>query len=96
MLGAADFTVFNGDTDRFTIRGIDDFVRIPKEQHKPMRMEDQADAILWRGVNPPPTPVLLSKETCADPNYLPMRLKRIALAGLPPAEADVVKKLCAR
>ena len=94
VLGAADFTVLNGDNDRFAIRGVDDFVKIPKAEHKPMRMEDQADAILWSGVTPTPTPVLLSKETCGDPAYLPMRLKRIALAGLPPGEADVVRKAC--
>ena len=94
VLGAADFTVFNGDNDRFAVRGVDDFVKIPKAQHKPMRMEDQTDAILWRGVTPPPNPVLLSKETCEDPAYLPMRLKRIALAGLPPGEADAVRKAC--
>jgi hypothetical protein len=94
VLGAADFTVFNGDNDRFAIRGVDDFVKIPKEQYKPMRMEDLADAILWNGVNQPPTPVLLSKATCADPAYLPMRLARIKLAGLPQGEADAVKKAC--
>lgn len=94
VLGAADFTVFNGDNDRYAIRGVDDFVKIPKDQYKPMRMEDLADAILWNGVRPPPAPILLSKETCADPAYLPMRLKRIELAGLPKGEADAVKKAC--
>jgi hypothetical protein len=94
VLGAADFTVFNGDNDRLAIRGVDDFVKIPRDQYKPMRMEDQADAILWRGIDPPPIRVLLSKETCADPAYLPMRLKRIALAGLPLAEADAVRRAC--
>jgi hypothetical protein len=48
VLGAADFTVFNGDNDRFAVRGVDDFVKIPKAQYKPMRMQDQTDAILWR------------------------------------------------
>jgi hypothetical protein len=92
VLGAADFD--DGDNDRFAIRGVDDFVKIPKAEYKPMRMEDQADAILWWGVAPPRSPVLLSKETCEDPAYLPMRLKRIALAGLPPGEADAVRKAC--
>ena len=41
VLGAADFTVFNGDNDRFAVRGVDDFVKIPKAQYKAMRMEDQ-------------------------------------------------------
>ena len=95
LLGAADFTVFRGETDRFAIRGPDDFVKIPKEQHKRMRMEDQVDAILWMGVTRQPSPVLLSRETCADPAYLPMRLARIALAGLPPGEAEAARRACA-
>jgi hypothetical protein len=95
VLGAADFTLFNGDNDRFAIRGSDDFVKISKDQYKPMRMEDLADAILWMGVTRPAAPILLSKQTCADPAYLPTRLKRIELAGLPKGEADVVKKACA-
>ena len=94
VLGAADFTVFNGANDRFAIRGVDDFVKIPKDQYKLMRMEDMADAILWNGVTAPKTPILLSKETCADPAYLPMRLHRIAIGGLPKGEADAAKRAC--
>ena len=59
-----------------------------------MRMKDQVDAIIWNG-NPPPKPILLSRETCADPLYLPMRLARIRLAGLPEGEAEAVKRACA-
>jgi hypothetical protein len=95
ILGAADFTLFNGgDKDRYAIRGIDDFVKLPRERHLPMRMEDQVDAIIWNG-NAPPKPILLSAATCADPAYVPMRLARIALAGLPQGEADAVKRACA-
>lgn len=95
VLGAADFTVFNGaDKDRYTIRGVDDFVKMPKDRHLPMRMEDQVDAIIWNG-HAPPKPILLSEATCADPAYLPMRLARIALGGLPQGEADAVKRACA-
>jgi hypothetical protein len=94
VLGAADFTLFNGaDKDRYLIRGVGDFVKIPKDQHRPMKMEDQVDAIIWNG-NQPPKPILLSAATCADPSYLPMRLARIALAGLPPGEAEAVKRAC--
>ena len=94
VLGAADFALFNGgDKDRYLIRGVDDFVKIPKDQHRPMRMEDQVDAIIWNA-NQPPKPILLSAATCADPSYLPMRLARIALGGLPPAEAEAVKRAC--
>ena len=95
VLGAADFTRFNGaDKDRYTIRGPDDFVKIPKDQHRPMRMEDQVDAIIWNG-NAPPKPILLSPETCADPSYLPMRLARMALGGLPKGEAEAATRACA-
>lgn len=95
VVGAADFTVFNGgDKDRYAVKGVDDFVKIPREAHRPMRMEDQVDAIIWNGGNRPANPVPLSKETCADPAYLPMRLARIALAGLPPGEADAAKRAC--
>ena len=31
---------------------------------------------------------------CSEPGYVDMRLKRIALAGLPPPEVERVKKLC--
>jgi hypothetical protein len=94
-LGAADFTLFNGaDKDRYKISGVEDFVKIPKSEHRPMRMEDQVDAVIWNG-NQPPKPILLSAATCADPSYLPMRLARIALAGLPPGEAEAVKRACA-
>jgi hypothetical protein len=95
VLGAADFTRFNGaDKDRYTIRGPDDVVKIPKDQHRPRRMEDQVDAIIWNG-NAPPKPILLSPETCADPSYLPMRLARMALGGLPKGEAEAATRACA-
>jgi hypothetical protein len=94
VLGAADFTVFNGDGDRFVIHGVDDFAKIPRDQHKPMLMEEQVDAILWNP-NAPPAPLLLSPATCADPAYLPMRTGRIMLAGLPLAEIEAVKRACA-
>jgi hypothetical protein len=92
-IGAADYSVVNGGGDRFAIRGPDDFVKIPKEQYKPMRTEEVLDAILWNPVQTR-TPILISKETCADPAYLPMRLGRIAIAGLSKGEADAVKKAC--
>jgi hypothetical protein len=92
-LGAADFADVNGQEKRYAVRGIDDFVEIPKERYRPMRMEDQVDAILWR-LNDGPTPILLSKETCADPAYLPMREKRITLGGAPAGEVEAVRRAC--
>jgi hypothetical protein len=94
VLGAADFTVFYGDGDRFAIHGVDDFAKIPRTDHKPMRMEEQVDAIIWNP-NAPRNPLLLSPATCADPAYLPMRIARIKLAGLPAAEVEAVTRACA-
>ena len=33
---------------------------------------------------------------CADTAYMNMRLKRIAVAGIPPAEAERLKRTCCR
>ena len=59
----------------------------------PDAVEEIVDAIRWTP-NAPRNPILLSKETCADPAYLPMWVKRIELAGLPNGEAAAVKKAC--
>ena len=39
--------------------------------------------------------VPLSPAICSDPRYIEERLRRIALAGIPHAEADRVRQLCA-
>ena len=55
--------------------------------------EDQVDAILYTGSGKHTT-APLSPTLCDDPGYVKMRLDRIALAGLPPREAEIVKQLC--
>ena len=60
-----------------------------------MKAEEQFDAVLYLG---PPSSIVMSTWTpalCADQAYMKMRLERIALAGLPPSEADALKKHCA-
>ena len=62
VLGAADFTVFNGNSERFAIRGVDNFGEDPEGAvQTECGWKNLADAILWSGVNKPPTPILLSK-----------------------------------
>jgi len=92
VLGAVDFSEFEEGDTRYRIRGIDDFVPIPREQWAKRRLEDQVDAILYIGATHTNAP--LSPALCDDPDYVKMRLARIALAGLPPREAEVVKQLC--
>ena len=49
------------------------------------------DAFLYTGAALDRTSAPRSPTLCADPNYVKMRM---ALAGLPPGEADRVKQLC--
>jgi hypothetical protein len=71
----------------------------PGPQRRPVRMEDQADAILYLG---PPSSMTMSKLSpalCSDPVYMKMRLGRLSLVS-PPAgatfsPADQLKDYCA-
>ena len=95
-LGAADFTFYypSEAMGRFAIRdGEPDFsARIPRDQWKTLRAEDQFDAVLVTRARP----VLLqpSAGRCADAADIQEHLHRIALAGLPPPETERLKKLC--
>jgi len=94
VLGAADFSEFGGVSERYRIRGEDDFVPIPREQWVSRRLEDIVDAVLYVGPASSRTAAGISPALCADPGYLKMRLERIALMALPSGEADRVKREC--
>jgi len=71
-------------------------VPIPREEWITMRMEDQFDAALYLGPAStlkvtPPSPTI-----CADAAYVETHLQRMAIAGLPPKEADRFRQLCGR
>jgi hypothetical protein len=93
VLGVADFSAFNPVETRYAIRGVEKFEPIPKSEWRQLRMEDQTDAIIYLAKGN--TSAQLSPSLCADPNYVKMRLERIALTGLPALEAERVKRLCA-
>jgi hypothetical protein len=93
-LGAADFSEFENPDLRYHIRGEDDFVPIPREQWASRRLEDIVDAILYTGPESGRTSSGISPQLCADPAYVKMRIDRITLVGLPPGEADAVKRVC--
>jgi hypothetical protein len=59
-------------------------------------MEDQFDAVLYLGPRSGITvsQVRPSAALCADPEFLPKRLARVALTGLPPVETERLKELC--
>ncbi len=91
-LGAADFSEFESPDQRYLIRGEDDFVPIARDQWASRRLEDIVDAILYMG--PDRTTSGIWPQLCADPGYVKMRIDRIVLIGLPPAQADAVKRVC--
>lgn len=93
VLGVADYSEFDDDVNqRYLIRGENDFVPLARDRWVSRRVEDQVDAILYTG--PDRTSAPLSPTLCADPNYIKVRLERMAIVGLPQGEADRVKRLC--
>ena len=94
-LGTADFgQYFAQNNDRLAIRD-GKITPIPKSEWRQLKAEEQFDAVLYLG---PPSSIVMSMwtpELCADQAYMKMRIERIALAGLPPSEADALKKHCA-
>jgi len=92
VLGAADFGAINPVETRYAILGPEKFQPIPRDQWRTRRVEDQVDAIIYLGKGS--TQAALSPTLCEDPNYVAMRLNRIAVTGLPAAEGDRVKRLC--
>jgi hypothetical protein len=97
VLGAADFTAYypSEAMGRFAIKdGKPDFsAPIPREQWKTLRAEDQFDAVLYLGKGPSPA-VEPEPARCTDKADFLERLRRIAVSGLPPVEAERLKKFC--
>jgi hypothetical protein len=103
VLGAGDFSrYFPSDyspmaATRFAIRD-GKLVPISRGEWRSLKMEDQFDGVLYLGPRSAITVApqrQLSPELCADPEFLPKRLARLALTGLPPIEAERLKQLCA-
>jgi hypothetical protein len=96
-LGAADFTSYypSEAMGRFAIKdGKPDFsAPIPREQWKTLRAEDQFDAVLYTGKGPSPL-VDLDPARCADTAEFQEHLRRMTVSGVPPFEAERLKKLC--
>ena len=86
VLGAADYTFFSNfnwsGNNRYVIRN-GDYVQIPRSQWPVLPMEEQFDAVLY--LSPPLVITFeeLSPTLCEDPDYLKMRLDRMALTPFP-------------
>lgn len=71
----------------------------PGPQRRPVRMEEQFDALLYLGPPSAMTIIQLSPPLCSDPAYMEMRLSRLSLVPPPPGApitpADRLKEYCA-
>jgi len=72
----------------------------PRPQRRPVRMEEQFDAILYLGSPSSMTSTRLAPALCSDRNYIEMRTWRLGLIPPPPGAAftpaDQLKKNCAQ
>jgi hypothetical protein len=82
-----------GSLPRVTIKN-GTFVPIPREQWISMRYEDQTDALIYLGPSSEKTVAAVSRDICHDTAYIHIRLKRMALTGLPPSESARLRQLC--
>jgi hypothetical protein len=82
---------------RETQLGAANFSSGPRQ--RPVRMEDQFDALLYLGPPSETTSAQLSPTLCSDQTYMEMRLSRLALvpppSGAPISPADRLKEACA-
>lgn len=93
-IGAADITVLMPSRARMSFAS-GALVPVPEKDWRPLRVEEQMDAVLYLGPRSTMTASQPSDKSCAEPGYLEERLRRIALTGIPPFEADRARALCA-
>jgi hypothetical protein len=93
-LGAVDYSEFDGPASGISSEARMTSCLFPATGGCPAPLEDQVDAILYIGPASSRTTTPLWPTLCADPNYIRMRLDRIAVVGLPQAEAERVTRQC--
>ena len=67
---------------------------IPESEWRKLAIQDQFDAVLYLGPQATLTTTTPSGARCSEPGYLEERLRRIALTGIPPFEAERARQLC--
>jgi hypothetical protein len=92
-LGAVDAADYFSWGGRFAMQG-EQMIPVPREKWQSLPAEEQFDAVLSLGRSTD-AQATWPPALCADRAYLEMRFKRIALAGIPSAEADRLKEYCA-
>ena len=92
-LGATDITAITPTPVRFAFQG-ETRSQVSRDQWRSLRAEDQLDAVLYLGPRSTLTTAPFPRRICADRRYIEERLRRIALTGIPPVEAERVKQHC--
>jgi hypothetical protein len=94
-LGASDFAVYDpglGDGSRFSVKA-GQLIRLPREQWKVMRMEDQFDALLYLGPPAAMTTTQVPASLCNNADFVTRRIDRLTRFG-PPVEVQNFRKAC--
>ena len=92
-LGAADVSALMPSRGRMAVRN-GALVPVAETEWRSLRVDEQIDAALYLGPRSAMTQSSPSAEACVEPGYLEERLRRIALTGIPAAEADRAKAVC--
>lgn len=93
-LGASDFAAYDrpGEETRFGVKS-GQLVRIPREEWKLMRMEDQFDAFLYLGPPEAMTTTPVPASLCKDADFVRRRIDRLTRFG-PSVELENFRKAC--
>jgi hypothetical protein len=97
VLGAADFRSYNPtEAARYRVRdGKPDFSNpVPRDEWRPLRMEDQFDAMLYLGHPASITIAPISATVCNDTAYMAMRAKRSAAVSWAQSDFDRLRSYC--
>lgn len=92
-LGAADMAQLTPSRSRMGMRD-GRLAPIPESEWRKLAIQDQFDAVLYLGPQATLTTTTPSGARCSEPGYLEERLRRIALTGIPPFEAERARQLC--
>jgi hypothetical protein len=95
-LGAADVELLSPAWTKMGRVAIKEgqLVPVPKEAWLTLRVEEQLDAVLHLGPRAGPTEAPIPRRACSEPGFVEERLRRIAVARVPPSEADRVRAAC--
>jgi len=94
-LGALDFASYRPPNEARMSDEEGRFVPVTRDRRKRLPAEEQFDAVLYEGPRAGITYAKTAPSLCASPAHVAIRLKRIALSGIPASEAERLQNACA-